>query len=238
MRQAITTGRPRRRLKKPVRRVLTATVALVIIGIAFLIFRPLSDAPSVIKTGIARIGKYRDINDVHLKYARKNGIAPMKSATAFQKDAGELVKRKKLVRINDSRYYVVNKLSHSHPYLVPEAGELLEIIGKRFHAKLNQHQKDEYLFRITSLLRTLESQKRLRHSNINATTVSAHMFGTTFDISYKNFIRKNLLGKKRVVYDSHAVTLLSETIGELRNERKLVVITEYKEACFHITVCN
>ena len=211
---------------------------MIIVIVALFIFKPLSDAPAGMKTGNARIGKYRDINDVHLKYARQKGIAPLKSATAFQKEAEELVKRKKLVRISDSRYYVVNKLSHSHPYLVPEAEELLELIGKRFHAKLNHHQKDEYLFRITSLLRTLESQKRLRHSNINATTVSAHLYGTTFDISYKNFIRKKLLGRKKVVSDSQAVTLLSETIGELRDERKLVVITEYKEACFHITVCN
>ncbi len=238
MRQANTSGRSRRRLKKPVKRGLTAIVAMIITIVALFIFKPLSDAPAGKKTGNARIGKYRDINDIHLKYARGNGIAPLKSATAFKQELGELVKGKKLVRISDSRYYVVNKLTHSHPYLVPEAEELLEMIGKRFHTKLNQHQKDEYLFRITSLLRTMESQKRLKHSNINATNVSAHLYGTTFDISYKNFIRKNLIGKKKVVSDSQAVTLLSEAIGELRDEGKLVVITEYKEACFHITVCN
>ena len=36
--------------------------------------------------------------------------------------------------------------------------------------------------------------------------------------------------------DAAAIRLLSETIGELRKEKKLVVVTEKKEACFHITV--
>jgi hypothetical protein len=31
---------------------------------------------------------------------------------------------------------------------------------------------------------------------------------------------------------------LSQTIGELKKEGKLVVVTEFKEACFHITIAE
>jgi hypothetical protein len=38
------------------------------------------------------------------------------------------------------------------------------------------------------------------------------------------------------VADGPAIKLLSETIGELRKEKRCVVVTERQERCFHITV--
>jgi len=228
----------RRKLKKSVKRILTAILAGIFIIVSFFIVRGITDRPARFISENKHINNFQDINPVHLRYAVVHGISPVKSGIAFVKQANDLVKRKQLVRINDTKYYVVNKLSHSHPYLVPEAEELLETIGKRFQQKLKEHRKDDYLFRVTSLLRTQESQRKLRHSNSNATTVSAHLYGTTFDITYRSLIKKTILGRKKVVYDGAAITLLSETIGELRNEKRLVVVTERKEACFHITVRN
>jgi hypothetical protein len=228
----------RRRLKKPVKKALKIIVRGLLIIILFFVVREIMDRPVRYISGNVRVNNFKDINDVHLRFAGVNGITPIKSGAVFNTQVDELVKKDKLVRITDTKYYVVNKLSHSHPYLVPKGQELLEMIGKRFQKKLKEHQKEDYLFRVSSLLRTQESQKKLRHYNMNATFNSAHLYGTTFDITYRSLIKKSFFGAKKVVYDGAAIALLSEAIGELRNEKKLVVVTERKEACFHITLRN
>lgn len=180
-------------------------------------------------SGSVKIDRYRDLNPTHLKHAKALGIEPI------DKDAEVADKSERLVRLRNNRYYVVDKLTHSHPYLTPEAADLLTIIGKRFHENLKKAGMDTYQFRVTSVLRTRESQKRLSRSNINATRESSHLFGTTFDISWKNLVKRNFWGKQKTISSPEAVKILSETIGDLRREGMLVVVTEYKEACFHIT---
>lgn len=238
MQRNIPAKRRKRRLRKPVKRFIAALVALGLLVLFFFIMRGIFDSPDVFTSGNSRISYFKDINPVHLRFARIHGISPIKSGTALQSQVEGLVKRDKLVRIDDTEYYVIDRLTHSHPYLVPEAADLLEMIGKRFQKKLKEQHKEEYLFRVTSLLRTQESQKKLRHSNQNATGISAHLYGTTFDITYRSLVKKSFFGREKVVRDGPAISLLSETIGELRNERRLLVVTERKEACFHITMRN
>ncbi len=238
MEQESEKRKKHRRLKKPVKKALRAIVLGIFIIISFFVFREITGHPDQFISGNVRVNNFRDINNVHLRYARVHGIPPIKSGAIFQTQVDNLVKRKQLVKITDTKYYIVNKLSHSHPYLIPKGEELLEMIGNRFQKKLKEHQKDNYLFRVSSLLRTQESQKKLRHTNSNAAGNSAHLHGTTFDITYRSLVKKSIFGTKKVVYDGAAIALLSETIGELRKEKKLVVVTERKEACFHITVRN
>ncbi len=207
--------------------ILTITVPLA--------FRLISK-PARHPSGTIRVDNFKDHNKTHLRFAKKYGISPLKSGKEFQEKKNELIKKGKLVRIGDTKYYKLNNLTHSHPYLVPEAADLLVLIGKRFHQKLENKDMDAYQFRVTSLLRTGESQKSLSRINGNASSNSAHLHGTTFDITYKNLIRRSFTGKERAIPDAAALRLLSETIGELQKEKKLVVVTEYREACFHITV--
>ncbi len=225
-----------RRLKKPVRNILRLFLAVILILFLFGILKVIIPVKKENRSGKTGIENFRDLNEVHLKYARKKGIAPLKSSKELHQKAELLVKKEVLVKINPDNYYIVGNLSHSHPYLVPEAAQLLEEIGKRFHAKLTHQNKDRLFFKVTSLLRTGESQKRLSRINGNASSNSAHLYATTFDITYKNLIRKTIFGQYKVVNDPVALHLLTETIGELRKEKRLVVITEKKEACFHITV--
>jgi hypothetical protein len=173
---------------------------------------------------------------VHLRYARMYGISPIASQKVFEQKVKILIGENKLVKISDSKYYTINKLSHSHPYLVPRAKKMLDLIGERFRKKLQENNLDEYQYRITSLLRTQESQRMLSFSNVNAASKSAHLYGTTFDITYRNLSKRSLLGVKKTVHDGTAIRLLSEVIRELQQERRLLVITERKEACFHITI--
>lgn len=187
-------------------------------------------------SGTLRVDFYKDLNVQHLKYARKNGISGFSSNRKFRENLDDLLDRDKLEKVENSRYYVVKKLTHSHPYLTPKAVDLLKLIGKRFQDKLDENNLPNYRYQISSLLRTGESQKGLSHSNSNASSNSSHLYGTTFDISYKKLIKRRFPGINIPVTDGYAIRLLSKTIGELRKEGKCVVVTERREACFHITV--
>jgi hypothetical protein len=188
--------------------------------------------------GTIKVDRFRDLNDKHLKYAKSLGIKPFGTNQDFLDQKEELLSDDKLVEISGSRYFVVEKLTHSHPFLVPEAAQLLEDIEKRFSAKLKENDKGRFYFIISSLLRTKESQKSLSRSNGNASGNSAHLYGTTFDIPYSSVVKKPLPWIKKEVADASVISLLSESIKELRAEGRCFVVTEYKERCFHITVRN
>lgn len=211
---------------------------LVILFISFVgpVSRSLGNIFNPRGVGTVRVDRYRDLNAEHLKYAKANGIKPFKSGKAFRATIDELVEANKLEKVTNNKYYVVNRLGHSHPYLTPKAKDLLDEIGRRFYKKLEEKGKGRYYFRVSSLLRTQESQKSLSRSNSNAAQNSAHLYGTTFDIAYKNVIRKPLPWIRRPVEDAPVIKILSEVIGDLKKEGRCLVITEYQEKCFHITV--
>jgi hypothetical protein len=186
--------------------------------------------------GTIRVDYYKDLNKVHLKYATANGIKGFKSTKDFNENIEKYLDNEDLVKIETCDYYVVDKLTHSHPYLVPDAAKLLEDIGKRFQEKLDEHNMKKRYYQITSLLRTGESQRKLGRSNNNASSNSSHLYGTTFDITYARVFRKPKLQEDLEIEDGPAIKLLSEAIGELRKEGRCVVVTERRERCFHITV--
>jgi len=232
-----TARKRRRKLKTPVKRALAVIGILLVCIFVFSLFRNISNSSDEVIYGNAHVDKFKDLNLVHLRFARAYGISPFHSRKELDSKIDDMVRADKLIKITDSRYYTISYLSHSYPYLVPRAADLLGIIGERFHKKLKEKNKDNYLFKVTSLLRTNESQKRLRRSNSNATpSASSHLYGTSFDITYRNLAKKTFFGGKKTVYDGAAIGLLSETLQELQKERRLVVVTERKEACFHITV--
>lgn len=229
---AANSKRKRRKLKKSVRKWLTGIIIFLISLFVFLIWENPAGSASNIPAGSVKVDRYRDLNPAHLKHAKVLGIDPI------DRDSDVADKSDKLVRLRNNRYYMVDKLTHSHPYLTPETADLLTLIGKRFHENLKKNGMDTYQFRVTSVLRTRESQKRLTRSNINAAGESSHLYGTTFDISWKSLAKKNFWGKQKTITHPGAVNILSDTIGELRKEGRLVVVTEYKEACFHITLAK
>ena len=241
-------GRRRFKLKKAVRNKLLifGAISMALIIAVWLISRP-SDSgikkepentaePKVI--GTIRVDKYADLNKVHLKYAQANGIRGFKSDKEFNQNLKKLLSDGDLIKIENSDYYVVDDLTHSHPYLTPKAAGLLDEIGKRFHEKLEEKNLKKRYFQITSLLRTGESQRRLGRSNTNASSNSSHLYGTTFDITYARVFSKPKLDEKYEIEDGPAIKLLSEAIGELRKENRCVVVTERKERCFHVTIRN
>lgn len=185
--------------------------------------------------GTVKVHKYKDLNRDHLLYAKKTGIRPFKTNKGLNDSLVALLSDRKLVLVKNGHNHIIEKLTHSKPYLVPEAADLLNEIGIRFNEKLKQHNKGRFYFKVSSLLRTKESQKMLSRSNRNASSNSAHFYGTTFDIAYSKVIKKPLPWISREVADATAIKLLSEAIGELRSEGRCLVVTETGERCFHIT---
>lgn len=140
--------------------------------------------------------------------------------------------RRPLVKVRTCRWYNIDPLTHSMPYLVPEAANLLETIGRNFADSLRSHNAEGHKFRVTSVLRTSGSVKRLRRINRNATDSSTHQLGTTFDISYARFDHD---GDRPRVSDEQLKLILAEVLRDLRASGRCMVKYERKSPCFHIT---
>ncbi len=172
---------------------------------------------------------FNDRNDIQLTAARKNGIPEILS----REDAD--AHKETLVKIQTCQWYKVDSLTHSIPYLVPKAANLLETIGKAFQDSLKAQGVDSYRIIVTSVLRSRADVKKLRRTNVNASENSAHRHGTTFDITYIRFNRFN----DDYPYDiptEHLKHILAEVLRDLKNEKKCYIKYEVRQGCFHITV--
>ncbi len=170
---------------------------------------------------------FNDKNDVHLAVAREIGIEPLDSF-----EAAELCRFEQLARVDSCKYYAIKPLTHSAPYLTPRAKWMLMTIGKNFQDSLASHGVDGYQIVVTSLLRTDDSIRRLRRRNRNASTNSAHRFGTTFDISY---IKYNRTDSATFMPEYRLKETLAEVLYDLRAMGHCYVKYEVKQSCFHIT---
>lgn len=170
---------------------------------------------------------FNDSNKYHYAYAEKIGIKPIGQLedTYFTS--------RPVVKITSCDWYGVDQLTHSMPYLVPEAATLLTDIGKAFIDSLRMRGADGYTILVTSLLRTNSSVRKLRMVNINATDSSVHKFGTTFDISYTRFVCAD---STRTINNEDLKNLLAEVLNDLRGQKRCLVKYEFKTGCFHVTV--
>jgi hypothetical protein len=173
---------------------------------------------------LARV--FNDSNYVHLEEAERMGIKPIESLA----DVWNL--RRPIVRIKSCREYGVDSLTHSLPYLVPEAADLLKEIGSRFNDSLQARGGGAYRMKVTSMLRTKSSIKRLRRRNGNAVEASAHQYATTFDISYVNFICDSATVNRT---QEDLKNLLGEVLKAVRDEGHCYVKYERHQGCYHIT---
>lgn len=169
---------------------------------------------------------FNDMNDTHLSAAKKIGISPLKSREAVNSAT------RKLVETNDEEAYTVDNLTHSIPFLVPEAAELLSTIGRNFQDSLVMKHLPPHKLIVTSVLRTHSDVKRLRRGNVNSSANSAHCFGTTFDITWKRFL--SVHGETTDNSDK-LKQVLAEVLRDLKKNGSCYVKHEVKQACFHIT---
>lgn len=187
--------------------------------------------PRNIKGVISYKRSFGDLNDTHMAAAKKIGIKPLKDREAAEKLGG------KVMEIKNGDFYQVDSLTHSIPFLVPKASALLDSIGANFLDSLENKGLNPNQVIVTSVLRTQDDVKKLRRVNGNASANSVHMFGTTFDISYKRFFKVED-PDGRPMQDVRVDTLklvLSEVLRDLKKKDMCYVKYELKQGCFHIT---
>ena len=187
--------------------------------------------PRNIKGVVSYKRSFGDLNDTHMAAAKRIGVKPLQNREAAEK-LGD-----KVVEIKDGKFYQVDSLTHSIPFLVPKASALLDSIGANFLDSLESKGLNPNQIIVTSVLRTNDDVKRLRRVNGNASANSVHMFGTTFDIIYNRF-HKVEDPDGRPMQDVRADTLklvLSEVLRDLKKKEMCYVKYELKQACFHIT---
>jgi len=185
--------------------------------------------PKNIRGVISFKRSFGDLNDLHLSAAQAIGIRPISSRKDAEKLKGDLV------LIESNEYYIVDSLTHSLPYLVPKASDLLSSIGSNFLDSLESKGLNPNQVVVTSVLRTQDDVKKLRKRNGNASEKSAHFYGTTFDVSWKRFKK---VEDDRPMQDVNRDTLklvLSEVLRDLRKAETCYVKYELKQGCFHIT---
>lgn len=169
---------------------------------------------------------FNDSNHIHRASAERHGITPLTDTRSHWQNTRDIVK------ITTCADFYIDDLRHSSPYLVPQAAATLHEIGRRFRDTIQARGGGDYRIKVTSLLRTPATIKRLRRRNRNAIDSSVHQLGTTFDISYVSFVASSP-EPARSVDDLKGV--LSEVLRAMRSEGKLWVKYEVGQPCFHIT---
>lgn len=167
-----------------------------------------------------------------------------------------------LVELEDSTaHWVLRSMEHSVPYVTRDTQAMLVELGTRFHAQLDRLGLPLYRMKITSALRTNETQAELRRTNPNASrTVSAHEFGTTVDVSHERFAvpadplpylrRPTGLSARLPEHEAemleeigkeHAKVLqavLGRTLREMKEEGALLVMMEDAQPVYHMTIAR
>lgn len=181
--------------------------------------------------GLNALYRFKDVNDTQIVAAQQFGIVPLSTRSGVDSIASQLIK------IESSRAFRVDSLTHSVPYLTPSASDLLNTIATRFQAKLQAQGLAQYQFIVTSMLRTSDDVRRLRRVNRNAVRNSCHMYGTTFDIAYNCFEKIDSVPDFEGADATHRVLLntLGETLKELRDDGRCYVKFERGQPCYHIT---
>ena len=171
---------------------------------------------------------FNDSNYRQYAAAEQMGIEPISDLSRLYNT------RRPLVEIGTNDHYFVAPLTHSMPYLVPEAARLLDEIGEEFIEKTKKEGRgEEYKIVVTSVLRTPATVKKLKQINTNAVDSSTHMFATTFDLSYNSFVTPQggaslSAGRLKMI--------LAEVLKNKREDGRCFVKYEKQSPCFHITV--
>lgn len=219
-------------------RYIIYTIGLVIVvsGGSLFVNRCAPAAPKQVEKKTIRIrsfGSYskafNDLNPAHLASAKKWGVPEVNSRDDAEKH------RSKLKRIESCELYKIDKLTHSIPYLVPRAEEMLETIARNFQDSLISKGVGGYQLVVTSVLRSNADVRKLRRGNGNASKNSAHRFGTTIDIAYNRFNRIES-DYPYEIPQAHLKHVLAEVLRDQRKAGKCYVKYEVKQGCFHITV--
>lgn len=173
---------------------------------------------------------FNDLPDLHTASANKYGIGPLETRGDTAKYGQKLVKIPTELEI-----YKVDRLTHSIPFLVPEAATLLSDIGLNFRDSLISKNMPQYKLIVTSITRTNEDVKGLSKRNVNASQGSVHRYATTFDIAWTRYQKVDPTDQ-RTMDDGKLKAVLGQVLHDLRERERCYIKHERKQSCFHITV--
>jgi len=201
-------------------------VILVAAFVLFLLVRSCIPEPQKV-AGVNNFGRtFNDLQSKQMEAAEAYGIQPVADREELEK-----MSNRKITLLEDNKYYAVDELEYSAPYLTKNAAKCLDVIAIAFRDSLQAKHYPKCKLLVTSVLRTRDDVEKLRKKNINATQNSCHMYGTTFDISWKSFVPV-----RKTDIDAETMKLiLSEVLRDQRDAGLCYVKYERKEGCFHIT---
>ena len=84
------------------------------------------------------------------------------------------------------------------------------------------------------MFKTRRDIERTRQAKNNTDDSSAHLYGTTFDISYTRFNRTGKSGK--AVSNETMCNILGKVISDFREKGECWAIFERSQHCIHVTV--
>lgn len=176
---------------------------------------------------------FPDLQDVQMQAAKQWGVKPVRDRAEAEQMKNDLV------YVGATPYYCLDRgMTHSIPYLVPRASQLLSDIGRNYLDSLYVKGIPLHRIIVSSVLRTEHDVTRLRRGNGNASEQSCHRFATTFDICYNRFSTVSPPDgpARRAVQNDTLKWVLSEVLRDIRNEGRCYIKYEVKQGCFHITV--
>jgi len=190
----------------------------------------------------------------HLSVVQSMKLNPI----ADQHELDERINRGEIIRLDQDKntpYYFYN-VPNDRRFLLPMAAKGIGLITDRLNRRIGNENAIVKLA-ISSAIRTVAYQGDLRNRNANASLVSSHSYGISFDIFYDSFfvsvkgisntddadmsrsletlrVRTGYLLGDALRRQLHS--LLAETLIELQNEGKLYAILEKNQRCYHVTI--
>ncbi len=163
---------------------------------------------------------FNDGIHAHEKAYKRERIKAQKT----DEDLIQLGKKNVLQEIESNEFYIVRDLTHSQPLLLPKAIDFIDQLSILYKQKCTEKNIEYVPYEITSGSRSIESVERLGKENENSIEKSPHLWGKTFDMSWRAFG-----GNKE------QLKLFTSALSELKNQQKCFVKFE-RNGCLHITV--
>ncbi|MCL1912175.1 MAG: DUF5715 family protein [Leptospirales bacterium] len=188
----------------------------------------------------------------HYAAVKRSGMEPVSSAAEIP----AFVEKKLLVPVKagaDALFFFYG-VKEDNRFLTPQALASLNQICANFNKRLENLKLPAVKIAISSALRPDDYQKDLRKNNQNATLISTHSYGMSFDIFYDDYylvlpqprpdvIPNEIADKLRrrfgfVLGDSlrrQLRTVLFQTLVDMQDSGEIYAIAEKNQRCYHIT---
>jgi hypothetical protein len=160
-----------------------------------------------------------DSQAIQNERANEYGLSRMRNAAMIQR----FYRDGNLVAVPAStRFYYLHEIAPAYRYLRPWTKLFLDRLSSEYYARFGEP------LRVTSLVRTVDSQLRLARFDPNAAEArgphrSAHLTGAALDISKHSMSYQEVEWMRRTLY-------------ELKREGVIYAIEEFVEPNFHVMV--